>query len=418
MKPIEKWDKIDELLNRGVDTIYPTREALEKVLRSGKKLKLYLGVDPSGKDLHLGHAVVLNKIRQFQYLNHKEIFLIGDFTGMIGDPSGKSETRKEQTREEVLANAREYKKQASKIVNFGGSNPAELKYNSEWLSKLTFLDFLEIATKLTLAQLLKRDMFQERTKARKDIYLHEFLYPVMQGYDSVLMDVDLEIGGSDQLFNMLVGRDLLKKMKNKEKFVLTMQLLTVAQGKKMGKTEGNAITIASLPEELYGQVMNMPDSAIVPCFEMITDIPMLAVQQMQQKLDREEVSPMELKKKLAWTLVKQYNDQKSADYAQEVFEKKYQSASRQKSRGDGRTSDFLKHLSEVAEEITLDKKVPLVNLITANLVGVSRSQAKRLIAQRAVQINGKTITNPIFTYVPNKGDIIQIGKHKILKITT
>jgi tyrosyl-tRNA synthetase len=219
-------DPIEELLTRGVEKIYPTKEALEKVLKSDKKIKLYQGFDPTGSHLHLGHMVGFRKLRQFQNLGHEVIFLIGDFTGMIGDPSGKSDSRKPLTREEVLENAKSYKEQAGKILNFEGNNPVKLMFNSEWLSKLNYAEILQMASLVTYAQIIERDMFQKRIQEGKDLYLSEFLYPLMQGYDSIAMDVDLEVGGSDQIFNMLAGRDLMKKVKNKEKFVLATQLLS------------------------------------------------------------------------------------------------------------------------------------------------------------------------------------------------
>lgn len=409
MKSIKKWDKIDEALNRGVDTIYPSKQALEKVLRSGKKIKLYLGVDPTGEDLHIGHAVPLNKLRQFQELGHNVILLIGDFTGMIGDPAGKSQTRAALTRKQVLGNAKYYKKQAGKILDFNSKNPITVKYNSNWLSKLSNLDFFNIAAQLTVPQLLKRDLFKQRIKQGNNIYLHEFLYPVMQGYDSVAMDIDLEIGGSDQMFNMMVGRDLMKKIKNKEKFVLTLPLITDPQGNKIGKTEGNVIAISGKPEELFGQIMSLPDSAIIPCFEIITDMPMIDVANMKKQLEKKTANPMYLKKKLAWTLVKQYNNKKSADNAQQAFEKKYQPASR-RSRGD------VKRLSEAAEKISVPHKTSLVNLIIQQKAVDSRAKAKRLILQGAVKINGKNIIDINYNYKPEKDDIIEIGKHKVYKV--
>lgn len=407
MKEITQWDKIDELLNRGVHTIYPSKEALEKVLRSGKKLKLYQGFDPTGTQLHIGHAVAIMKLKLFQDLGHEVIFLVGDGTGQAGDPSGKTKARERfLTREELRKNARDYVNQANRIVLFDGPNPVKILYNGDWLNKLTLVDILNIAQHFSLQQISERDIFRERMKRKETVNLRESLYPLLQAYDSVAMKIDLELGGTDQTFNMLAGRKLVKEMLGKEKFVMTVPLLADASGTKIGKTEGNVIGITDPPDELYGKVMNLPDSAIIPCFEMITDIPMLAVQQMQQKLDREEVNPMELKKKLAWTLVKQYNDEKAANNAQEVFEKKYQSAGRREGRG------------EVAEAITITKKVPLVDLVIDNYAGISRSQAKRLIYQRAVQINGTTMTDPTFTYTPKKGDIIEIGKHKVFKIVT
>ena len=216
---------MEELLTRGVSNIYPSEEFLKKRLENGEKLTVYLGIDPTTPTLHIGHLIPLKKLAQFQALGHRIILLIGDFTATIGDPTDKTSVRTPLTREKVLENARLYKKQAARIIKFGGDNPASLKYNSRWLAKLSFAEALSLASKMTFAQIVKRDMFQKRIEENKDLFLHEFLYPLMQGYDSVVMDVDGEIGGNDQTFNMLVGRDLLKKINGKEKFVLSTKLL-------------------------------------------------------------------------------------------------------------------------------------------------------------------------------------------------
>ena len=245
-------DKIDEVLTRRVEKIYPSKEALEKILRSGKKIRLYQGFDPSMPNLHLGNMVGVLKLKQFQELGHEVIFLVGDFTGMIGDPTDKKSLRPQLTKKQVLENCKNWKEQAGKVLNFSGKNPAKFLYNSQWLSSLSFAELLNLAHHLTYQQTIKRDMFRKRLKQDKNIYLHEFLYPLMQGYDSVHMDVDLEIGGSDQMFNMLVGRDLMKKLKNKEKFVLTTKLLVDSKGEKVGKTTGNALFLNSSAKEMYG----------------------------------------------------------------------------------------------------------------------------------------------------------------------
>ncbi|MBU0671232.1 tyrosine--tRNA ligase, partial [Patescibacteria group bacterium] len=203
VKVITDSEKIKEAIERGVEEIYPSKEEFEKKLKSGKRIRLYLGVDPTGFDLHIGHSVQLKKLKQFQDLGHEVILLIGDFTGLIGDPSGKDKVRNQLTREQVLANAKDYQRQASKILDFKGKNPVKIKYNSKWLSKLNFADVVELASHFTVQQMLERDMFEKRMKAKQPIYFHEFLYPLMQGYDSVAMDVDLEVGGSDQMFNMM-----------------------------------------------------------------------------------------------------------------------------------------------------------------------------------------------------------------------
>src|SRR3989344_5320166 len=243
-----KEDKITELLTRGVDKIYPSREALEETLRSGKKLRLYQGFDPTGDKLHIGHMVGLRKHRQWQDLGHEVIFLIGDGTGQAGDPTGKKQTREKFfTKEELRENAKSYIEQASKIVRFSGPNPIKILYNSEWLNKLTLVDVLNIAQNFSVQQLIERDMFQERLKSGESINLREFLYPLLQGYDSVAMDVDLELGASDQTFNMLAGRTLMKAMKGKDKFVMTTPLLSDSTGRKIGKTEGNVMALNDDP---------------------------------------------------------------------------------------------------------------------------------------------------------------------------
>ena len=260
--------KIEELLTRGVENIYPSRKDFEKVLMSGKQLTIYNGIDPTGPTLHIGHGSTLLKLRELQDLGHKIILLIGDFTGMIGDPTDKTATRKKLTRKEVLENCKNYAKQAGKILDM---KKVEIKYNSKWLGKLVAGDFLELGSEITVQQLLERDMFKKRTEEGKPIYLHEFIYPLLQGYDSVAMNVDVEIGGNDQTFNMLVGRDMMKN-RGKEKFVLTTKLLVDPTGKKMGKSEGNMVTLEDMPEDMYGKVMSWPDTLMPLAFEICTRV--------------------------------------------------------------------------------------------------------------------------------------------------
>ena len=253
---------IEEILRRGVEHIYPEPGALKKILLSGKRIRIYCGFDPTGPDLHIGNGNQLRKMAQFQNLGHEVIFLIGDFTAMIGDPD-KLAVRKQLTKKEVLANFKGWKKQAETILNFGGKNPVQIKYNSTWLSKLKFDDVINLASKMTVQRMLERDMFEKRIQEGKPIYIHEFMYPLMQGYDCVHMDVDMEIGGNDQTFNMLVGRDLMKAIKGKEKFVLTINLLTDPTGKKMGKTEGNMVMLTDSADNMFGKIMSVPDEMII-----------------------------------------------------------------------------------------------------------------------------------------------------------
>lgn len=300
--------KIKEVLVRGVENIYPSKEDLEKVLASGKKLRIYLGIDPTGK-LHIGHAGPLIKLRQLQDLGHEIIVLIGDFTATIGDPTGKYKTRKPLTKKEVLDNAKNYKKLVGKILDL---KKTKFLNNGAWTNKLKPADLLSIASHFTVARLLERDMFQERIKAGDDITVQEFMYPILQAYDSVAMDVDMEIGGNDQTFNMLAGRNLMKKMKNKEKFVLTTKLLTDPTGKKMGKSEGNMINLDDDAKDMFGKIMSWPDELIDLGFELCT------------RASLEDVkggSPRDRKALLAKEIVKMYNGDSAAENAEAEFNK-------------------------------------------------------------------------------------------------
>jgi len=397
-------DAIDELLTRGVDKIYPSREALEKVLRSGKKLKLYQGFDPTGPQLHIGHAVALRKLRQFQNLGHHVIFLIGDFTAMVGDPSGKYSERKVLTKEEVLANAKTYKEQASRILNFEGDNPVEIKYNSQWLEKMSAIEFFRLAHYLTYSQIIERDMFQERMKKGQDLFMNEFLYPFMQGYDSVAMDVDLEIGGADQMFNMLMGRKLMHKILKKDKFVITVPLLTDANGVKIGKTEGNVIGISDPPSEFFGKIMALGDDAIIPCSTLLTDISTEQIEDMKKKMESGE-NPMIFKKQLAFGLTKQFNNEKSANKAQNEFETRFQKGELNNAElPTKKESDFMNATS-------------ILDTLVLSGITESNSAARRLIEQKAVKINGILVGSSKDNPKLKQGDIIRAGR-KAIKINT
>ena len=379
-------DEIDKVLTRGVESVLPNKEGLKKLMQK-KQITLYQGFDPSMPSLHLGSLVGLMKLRQFQKLGHKVIFLVGDFTGMIGDPSGKSETRKTLTHEEVLENAKNYKKQAGLILDFEGNNPAELLYNSEWLSKLSFIDVAKLASHTTYAQVAERDMFQKRMSEGKDLYLSEFLYPLMQGYDSVHMNVDLEVGGSDQIFNMLMGRTLMKKISGKEKFVLSTKLLVDKEGSKIGKTTGNALFLDVAAEELYAGIMSFPDEAIYLGFELLTEV---ELQNLEEKI---KTDPMGQKKVLSWEIVKNLWGEDKANTAQDHFEKTFQ---------EGKLPDI---------EISVSERV-LVEAV-AGVVG-SKSEAKRLLAQKAIEVNGKVVEDPNYTL--SGGEVLRIGKKQFVKI--
>jgi len=393
-------DKVDEVLTRGVEKIYPTKEALEKVLRSGKKIKLYQGFDPSMANLHLGNLVGVLKIKQFQDLGHQVIFLVGDFTGMIGDPTDKSAARKLLTREQVLKNSQTWKEQAGRILKFSGKNPAKILYNSQWGDKVTFKDLIEITSHFTVQQMLERDFFQRRLKAQKPIHLHEFLYPVAQAIDCVEMDVDLEMGGNDQIFNMLAGRTLMKAIKGKEKLVLATKLLVDSKGEKVGKTTGNALFLNASAQDMFGGIMSFPDETIIPGFELLTQVPMEEIKEDEKALNKGK-NPMELKKKLAFEITKMLYSEREAKRAKQEFQRVFQ-------RGE-----------QPKEEITLIPRFSSTGTITDALVAsgtiTSRSKAKRLVTSGSVDINNQTITDPQFNQIKNES-IIRVGKRNFLKI--
>ena len=395
-------DKIDELLSRGVENIFPSKDELEKVLRSGKKLKLYQGFDPTGIQLHIGHMAGLRKLRQFQDLGHQVIFLIGDGTGQAGDPSGKKRTREKYLNQKQLReNAKDYVMQAGKIVNFTGKNAAQIKYNGDWLNKLTLVDILDIASHFSLQQLEERDMFVERKKAGESINLREFLYPLLQGYDSVAMKVDLEVGGNDQTFNMLVGRSLVKDILKKEKFVLSTPLIADAQGNKIGKTEGNVIALTSPPTQFYALVMTLPDEVIIKCFEVLTDIPLVEVQAMEKSLEQGE-NPMTLKKRLAFTLTKMLNSEEDATKAQDEFERVVQN------------KELPTQMQNL--KISQQEEISLADFLVNHNLVKSKSEAKRLIDQGGVEINGEKVQDPKQMIMPENNTVLRVGKKTYIKI--
>lgn len=390
--------KLDELLTRGVDQIIPSKEALEKVLRGGKKLRVYQGFDPSSPQLHIGHMVGLRKLRQWQDLGHEVIFLIGDFTGRIGDPTGREETRPVLSEKTVARNAKTYKEQAGKILRFKDKNPVIVKFNSQWLEKLSMQEILNLAAQVTYQQVIKRELYQRRLEKDQDISINEIIYPIMQGYDSVAMDVDVEVGGRDQLFNMMMGRDLMHKMKRKNKFVMTTALLTDAQGNKIGKTEGNAIALADPAEKIFGGIMNFPDDVIVKSLEFLTDVPQEEIESIKKAIARGQ-NPLQFKKKLAYEVVKQLDGEEAAKRAQEEFERVFQK--RQKPQD--------------IKEIKVKKpkwKVP--DFLVGNNLAESKSAAKRLFDQKAIEINGKVVKENEVEF--KGGETIRVGKKIFAKI--
>lgn len=393
-----KKELTQELLRRGVDSIYPSPAALAKRLKAARRLRVYFGVDPSGADLHIGHMIPLQKLRQFQELGHEVILLVGDFTGQTGDPSDKQATRKPLTKQQVLKNAQYYRQQAATTLNFGGKNPVKLRYNSGWLDRLGFDEVAELADHFTVQQLVERDMFEQRLRAGKPISLREFLYPLMQGYDSVAMKVDVEVGGTDQTFNMLAGRKLVREYLGKEKFVLTVPLLADNRGVKIGKSEGNAIKIAGKPHELYGQVMALPDEVIVGAFEQVTSVPQAEVAAMGKLVKR---SPRDAKMKLAYAIVCEFQGTTAAERGQRSFVRIFQQKNRPIQIPSWKSPTMV---------------VPLWKAMKESGLVRSSSEAHRLVAQGAVHLNDQPQSDPNAGVKAIERPVLQVGKKNFLRV--
>jgi tyrosyl-tRNA synthetase len=393
--------KIEEVLTRGVENIYPNKAALKKKLMSGEKIKIYCGFDPTASTLHIGNAIQLRKLSQFQKLGHEVIMLIGDFTGMIGDPTDKSSARKRLSREDVLKNSLNYKKIAGKFLDFSGKNPAKILYNSKWHDKLTFRDLIDVSSNFTVGQMIARDMFQQRIKEEKPIWLHEFLYPLMQAYDSVAMDIDLEIGGNDQVFNMLCGRELMKALKNKEKFVLSGKLLADPQGKKMGKSEGNMVSLEEKPDQMLGKIMSWPDSMIESGLEILTEISQEEIKEISSGMKSGNINPRDAKMKLAKEIVAYCHNKKAADVAEAEFEKIFKE----------------KELPSEIEEVSLPKgDFHITDMAISLGLAKSKSEAKRLIIQGGLKIDGVVEKDWEKIIRIKTGQIFQAGKRKFKKV--
>lgn len=395
-------EKIEEALTRGVEKIFPSKALLKKALISGQKLRIYNGIDPSNPNIHLGNALPLRKMRQLQDLGHQVILLIGDFTGRIGDPSDKGAARPQISRQQVLRNAKTYRKQAAKILNFKTkANPCEIKFNSRWLDKLTNKEVIELASCFTVQQLIERDLFQRRLKEKKPIGLHEFLYPLYQGYDSVAMDIDMEIGGNDQTFNMLVGRDLMKIYKDKEKFVLTVPLLEGTDGRKMSKSWGNVINVTDDPNNMFGKVMSLSDGLIVKYFTLCTDVSFGEIREIEGGLKSGKINPKDAKAKLGREIVSIYYGKETAQKTEGEFEKVFKEK---------------KLPGKVPGAKIPERDLNLLDLLVKTKLALSKSEAKRLVSQKGVKVDGKTETDWRKIIKIKKGQVVQIGKRKFVRL--
>lgn len=398
-KVITDENKIEELLTRGIESfegkenIFPSKEEARKVFKEGRKLKIYLGIDPTGPDLHLGHTIPLFFLKRLWKLGHTPVLVIGDFTARIGDPTGKETSRKFLTKDEVKENMKNYLKQIKKILP-----KFEIKYNSKWLS-MKLDEFMKIAAYITPFQLQARSMFRERAEKGSFLGVNEFLYPLLQGYDSVAMNIEGEVGGSDQIFNMLIGRDLMRKMLNKEKLVVGMKLLVDPDsGKKMSKTEGNLISLSDLPDDMFGKIMALPDSIISLMFETCTEKDWKWVSGISSDLDN---NPLYYKKELAFELVRMYHSEKEAQEAKKEFEEVF-------SRGG---------IPEGIEELILDnKEIELLELLEKSELVSSKSEAKRLVEEGGVQIDGVKKENWSQSLILKGGEILKVGPRRFKRI--
>ena len=371
-----------------------SNDELAARLREGRPLRVKLGMDPTAPDLHLGHSVTLKKLRDFQRGGHTVIFLVGDFTAMIGDPTGRSETRKPLSREQIVANAETYQRQVAKILD-----PAltEVRFNSEWMDKLDIRGLIEIAAKLSVARMLERDDFEKRLAAEEPLFLHELLYPLVQGYDSVALRADVELGGTDQKFNMLVARELQRAFGQPPQVVITMPLLEGLDGvRKMSKSYGNAVGLTDEPRDMFGKLMSIPDRMMPRYFELLTDVEPAELAAMRSG----EAHPMESKKRLATIIVAEYYGDAAAKDARDYFESRFQRR-------------------EVPQDVPVFRiaaELWICELLKQLGFAASTNEARRLVGQGAVRVDRQTVTDINFHFVPGQHRILEVGKRRVARI--
>lgn len=391
-----------DIIRKGTVEIIPEDELarkLEKSKKENKKLNIKLGCDPSRPDLHIGHSVVLNKLRQFQELGHNAILIVGDYTAMIGDPSGKKKTRPQLSFEETKEYGESYFQQAGKILDI---SKAKVLYNSEWLSKIDLRELINILGKFTVQRILERDDFTNRLKDQVEISMHELLYPIMQGYDSYAINADVELGGTDQKFNNLVGRDMQKKFGREQQVVITLPLIEGTDGfEKMSKSLDNAIGITEEPKDIFGKTMSIPDALIYRYFELCTKVSDDELKQIKSDLEEGKVNPRDVKRRLGHELVKMYYDSETADKTIEEFDRVF----------------IKKENPEEIPEIKLNEdRMKVVELLTHTKLTDSNSNSRRMIEQGAVSINGIKISDVNLETEITNGMILKVGKRKFLKI--
>jgi len=393
-----------EEISRGAEEIIQADELkklLEWSITNKTPLIVKQGFDPTAPDIHIGHMVSIRKLRAFQKLGHRVVFLIGDYTGLVGDPSGRNSARKKMTEEEVLANAETYKKQIYKVLD---PDTTEIRFNSEWFKKMDFAGVLELTSQYTIARILERDDFEKRFKAGNPISVMEFLYPLMQGYDSVALKANIELGGTDQKFNLLVGRVLQERYGLKPQVILTLPLLVGTDGvEKMSKSLGNYIGINDDPKDIYGKAMSIPDNQILNYFTLATEVDSNRLSQIQKELENPSVNPMTLKKELAFNLVELYHGKSDAEAARDDFEMKFSK----------------REIPEDIPELAIsndEKNIWIAKVIVESGVANSNSAALRLVKGGGVQLNGAKVTDKDFQLDLSVENIIKIGKKNFFKI--
>ncbi len=389
--------KTEDILIKGVDQVLPAKEGLASLMKK-RKIRLYNGIDPTSKRLHLGHSIPLRKLQQFADLGHEAIVVFGTGTVLAGDPSLRDSIRPKITEKEIRENIKTWKKQASKILDF---SKVKIMYNGDWLLKLGLREILDIASHISAVKLFQRDMFQRRLSKGGTVWLHETLYPLLQGYDSVAMDVDLEIGGTDQVFNMLIGRELMEKIKKKEKFIITTPMILGTDGKQMSKSSGNCIWLDDGPGEMYGKIMSIPDGLIVSYFQNLTEISQEEIQEYDNKLKKRKINPSQAKRRLAEEIVGIYHGRGAALKADKEFDRIFR-----KKQGP----------TELPEVKISRKSLNIIELIIEAGMASSRAEARRLVEQGGVKIDGKVRGDWRQTVEIKKGSVIQVGKRRFVKI--
>jgi tyrosyl-tRNA synthetase len=387
-----------EVIKRGATEILPEQALIAKLERK-RPLRIKAGFDPTAPDLHLGHTVLIQKMKQFQELGHEVIFLIGDFTGMIGDPTGKSETRKQLTVEEVARNAETYKEQIFKILD---PKKTTVEFNHRWMEKMDAVSMVGLAAKYTVARMLERDDFKQRYQKQQPISIHEFLYPLMQGYDSVVLKADVELGGTDQRFNLLMGRELQREYGQEAQVVLTMPLLEGLDGvQKMSKSLGNYIGITDPPEEMFGKIMSISDTLMWRYYELLSDRDLKEIQSLRLQVEGGSLHPMEVKKSLAMELVARFHGTSAAESARSYFETKFQKK---------RTP------AEIRKQFSAPEPIWICRLIVDVLeFAKSTSEARRLIAQGAVKVDGQVVSDVNFQFHYPQHQVVEVGKNHIAR---